>query len=295
VSYDLYFTSPKITLEQFESYFSDNPIYKVENSQAWYENEDTGVYFLFEHNDELSSDEDDIEHSVVFNMNYYRPHYFALEAEPEVRRFIESFSCSIHDYQNSGMGNGPYSKEGFLKGWNYGNDYGYSAILGRDDAPDVVFSKSSAELEQIWKWNYSRQKKEEEIQEDIFIPRIMFMLVNGKLGSVCIWPDGISTVIPSVDFLYVPRKVLAPKKWFEKQKDDFCILSQKDFSEFLKAYTTDQYELPAFKLPSPNTPKVIKDYVKNLKAYDGEIKGVGYDSVLNSEMVKKHRKGQQVS
>lgn len=292
MSYDLYFTSPKITLEQFEDYFSDSQRYKVENSQAWYTNEDTGVYFVFEHNDEPPSDEDDIEHSVLFNMNYYRPHYFALEAEPEVSRFIESFNCSIHDYQNSGMENGPYSREGFLRGWNYGNDFGYSAILGSDNAPDVVFSKPSAELEQIWKWNYSKHKMEEDIQEDIFIPRIMFMLVNGELGSVCVWPDGISTLIPAVDFLYVPRKELAPKKWLRKQKDDFCIVRKKEFSEFLKVYANDLHELPTFKLPSPDTPKEIKDYVKSLNAYDGEIKGVGYDSVLNSEMVSKHRKGQ---
>jgi hypothetical protein len=295
VSYDLFFTSPKITLEQFENYFSDNPRYEVNNGQAWYTNEDTGVYFLFEHNDEPQSDEDGIDHSVAFNMNYYRPHYFALEAEPEIRRFIESFNCSIHDYQNSGMDNGPYSREGFLRGWNSGNDFGYSAILGRDDAMDVVFSKPSAELEQIWKWNYSKQKMQEDFQEDIFIPRIMFMLVNGKLGSVCVWPDGISTLIPSVDFLYVPRKELAPKKWYGRRKADFCILSKQDFSEFLQAYTCDQYELPAFKLPSPDTPNEIKDYVKSLKAYDGEIEGVGYDSVLNSEIVEKHWKGQQIS
>jgi hypothetical protein len=53
-----------------------------------------------------------------------------------------------------------------------------------------------------------------------------------------------------------------------------------------------QFETEVYKLPAPETPKEIKDYVKKLKSYNGDINGVGYDSVLNSELVQKYTKGQ---
>lgn len=293
MSYDLYFTSPKITLEEFDSYFGNDSRYEVNNGQAFYSNNITGVYFSFEHNSEPPADEEDVKHSVVFNINYYRPHYFALEAEPEVRRFIDSFKCTIHDYQNDGMGEGPYSREGFLKGWNHGNEFGYSAILGSDDAPSSIWSKPTEVLEQIWKWNAAKERRENEIQEDIFIPRIMFMSIDGALGSVCVWPDGISTLIPHVDYLYIPRKELAPKKFFRKQEEDFCILAKKDFPEFFDFYVLSDFEFKTSKLPSPDTPKAVKDFVRGLNKFDGQVEGVRYDSVLNSELVLKYQRGQQ--
>lgn len=295
MSYDLYFTSPKISLEKFNSYFGDDARYEVNNGQAFYTNENTGVYFSFDHNSEPPEDEDDIEHSEVFNINYYRPHYFALEAEPEVRRFIDTFNCTFHDYQNEGMENGPYSREGFLNGWNHGNEFGYSAILGRDDAPSMVLSKPTEELERIWKWNAAKQKRENDIQEDIFIPRIMFMTIDGSLGSVCVWPDGISTLIPHVDYLYIPRKELAPKKFLRKQEEDFCILAKEDFPEFFDFHASEDFELRTSKLPSPHTPKAVKDFVRSLEKFEGQVEGIGFDSVLNSELVQKYQRSQSSS
>jgi hypothetical protein len=293
MSYDLYFTSPKISIEDFNSYFGGDPRYEINSGQAFYRNEHTGVYFSFDHNSQPPDDEDAIDHSVAFNINYYRPHFFALEAEPEVRRFIHHFKCNIYDYQNHGMGEGPYSREGFLKGWNHGNDFAYGAILGGDDAPSVVNSKPTEELEQIWKWNAAKHKREKETEEDIFIPLIMFMAIDGALGSVCVWPDGISTLIPYVDYLYIPRKELAPKKFLRKQEEDFCILSSADFPDFFDFYVTEDFELRASKLPSPDTPKAVKDFVMSLKKFEGHVESVGYDSILNLELVLKYQRGQQ--
>ena len=114
MSYDLYFTKPEITLQQFEDYFRRRDNYKVENAQAWYENEDTGVYFCFEFSDEDSKDLDF--GKISFNLNFFRPHFFALEAEIEVKEFIDKFGFSINDPQNEGMAEGPFTKEGFIRG-----------------------------------------------------------------------------------------------------------------------------------------------------------------------------------
>ena len=176
MSYDLYFTTPKVSRADFEGYFATRPNYEVANDEAMYGNDDTGVYFSFMHNDGPPEDEDDFDYTVAFNMNYYRPHFFALEAEPEIRAFVDRFSCGVHDDQMDGMGEGAYSREGFLSGWNGGNEFAHRAFLsseGEPTPPDHVWSKPTDELERIWQWNHAKESRQNLIQEDIFIPRIM--------------------------------------------------------------------------------------------------------------------------
>ena len=124
MSYDLFFVEPKVTLEQFSEYFSDRKRYRVENAQAWYENEDTGVYFSFDYSNEREEDPDAPDGNVAFNMNFFRPHYFALEAEPEVQSIVNHFGFRVFDPQTHGMDDGPYSSDGFFAGWNHGNRFG---------------------------------------------------------------------------------------------------------------------------------------------------------------------------
>ena len=99
MSYDLYFRSrspgTRFSSEDFEAYFQPRHWYEVKNSQAWYRNNDSGVYFVFEYNDPDTDSETGAEHEtesglfpVSFNMNYFRPHPFGLEAEPEVAAFV---------------------------------------------------------------------------------------------------------------------------------------------------------------------------------------------------------------
>lgn len=289
MSYDLFFTSPQISIEEFNQYFSANESYEVSNGQAWYNNDDTGVYFVFEHNDS-PAEEGSIPHSISFSLNYYRPHVFALEAEPEIRKLIDHFGCTISDYQNEGMGEeGPYSTEGFIRGWNKGNEFGYSAILKQSGPNQVVHTRPSKELEAIWEWNYNRDAINAKINEDIFIPRIFFMLINGELSSIAVWPDAISTLVPQTDYVYIPRRKLAPKKWFRKTEEDFCIIPKSIYVEALREYETNAMALPAFKLPAPDTPEPIKDFVRKLRPFEGTKEGIALDSVLNTELAEKSR------
>ena len=285
MSYDLYFTTPKISRDQFEGYFADNGLYMVKDDEAWYENEDTGVYFHFAYNDQPPADDDDIDHSVMFNLNFCRPHYFALEAEPEVSRFIEHFSCSIYDYQSSGMETGPYTRDGFLEGWNTGNSYGYKAILNLEDPPERIWSRSGQELEAIWSWNFLKRSRQENMGEDIFIPGIFFMTKDEELVTTCVWPDAISTLIPRVDYLYIVRKELAPRKWFKKTEDK-CLVRPSEVEGILGEYRIAGYEMEAFKLPASGTLAAVRDFVRSLDALTGNLEGVPADQVLNRELLE---------
>ena len=290
MSYDLFFTSESISRESFKRYFNGRPYYQIEKDQAWYTNEDSGVYFSFEVNDDCEEDED-LPHSASFNMNYFRPHFFAIEAEPEVRAFIDHFSCSIDDPQNEGMESGPYSGEGFLRGWYNGNEFSMQAILNMPENTNEYVSKPTVELEKHWKWNKSRMQRDEDLREDIFIPKIMYGNIDGEFASFCVWPDGIPTLIPKVDFLHIPRQELAPKKGlFRKKEEDFCLVRFSEAYPILSQYSVADFELEAFKLPVTEIPKAIKQFVTGLSKFEGQVEGIGSDLVLNQELIEKYKK-----
>src|ERR1041385_5776302 len=118
------------------------------------------------------------------------------------------------------MGNGPFSKDGFLKAWNHGNEFGYSAILRGDNPPEKVWTLPGARLEAIWKWNFDKAGVQESFAEDRFVPRVFFMNVAARVGSVAVWPDAISELVPEVDFLFIGREELAPRSFFGARRKD---------------------------------------------------------------------------
>src|SRR5262249_15239827 len=160
--YDLFFRSPdaSLTPAQFEGHFLFRPNYQVNSGHAFYENEDTGVYFSFDLTEDDS--EDSTSSHASFNLNYYRPHFFGLEAAPAVAAFVERCRLHVEDPQVNGMGTGPFTSEGFLKGWNAGNLFGYQAL---QDSGRIPPAYTTAGLEQAWKWNVHRTKLQNQFDE----------------------------------------------------------------------------------------------------------------------------------
>ncbi|MDP3735760.1 MAG: hypothetical protein Q8R02_00125 [Hyphomonadaceae bacterium] len=187
----------------------------VTTTQAVYSNEDTGVYFAFSIS-ERGIPEDGIESTpaVVFNLNYVRPHIFALEAEPEVAAFLQAFGCRIDDPQIDGMGEGAYSREGFLRGWTKGNHIGFQSI-GEDTRPPPPWSADPALIEAVWKWNYGRAVLNKERGADIFVPRISWFMPEGAAMPIpaASWTERVLTMLPAGIISHValvrrPRKSL---------------------------------------------------------------------------------------
>lgn len=288
MSYDLFFTSPPISRAEFEAWFKGRAHYKMNDGQAWYANDDTGVYFCFEHTDVTSWDDEDNPVGVAFNLNFFRPSYFVLEAEHEVTQFVQHFGCSIHDPQMDGMGDGPYTPQGLISGWHHGNEFGYQAYLGKGRAPEVVLSRPGAELEAIWKWNFMRTRRTDASAKDIFVPVIRLAVVGEGLFTTCVWPDGISTLIPEVDCLLVPRSQLAPKKFLGGKKDDMCIVPWADALPIIQTYQVEGYEFATYELPSPDTPEGIKVFVRSLSPSKAAIQLPGFDEVLDRELVERY-------
>lgn len=286
MSYDLHFTGRDVSAAEFTSYFKSRKRYRGSSPQVIYENEKTGVYFSFEHTRAVNQGEDVDPNappsSITLVLNLIRPHIFALEAEPEIRALVDAFRFTVFDPQMEGMGTGAYQSEGFFRGWNVANKVGVQVVLQQNKASLCTYPKEK--LERIWKWNRWCEMLQEELQEDIFVPRISFLKKSGMAVSFIVWGDAIPTVIPEVDYILAVRKELAPKGLF-KSGPDHCLLSFEEAGKALGSYLRHDFELPVYKLPAPKSPEEIRNYVRRLKPYAEKLEGWPMDKIIDQELV----------
>lgn len=205
MSYDLYFRSDRrVSVDDLRAWFSEQDNFTVNDDRAHYENEVTGVYFGFDFMNAADARE---RVPVAFNINYFRPHIFGLEAEPVLTEFVEAFELGVSDPQSEGMGEGPYSPEGFLRGWNAGNRFGHRAIMTMDDAPSPL-TLPSARIRGIWEWNRGKDLNAEAMIDLIdevppcFLPTIMlFQTGEREVKSLVVWDTNMAIAIPEVDLV----------------------------------------------------------------------------------------------
>ena len=225
MSHDLYVYPETFDLDAFHAYFRSRPHYQ--DSGDLYQNEDTGAYFMF-HCEEAPENIDEGEEPrpphILFNVNFFRPHTFGLEAEIEIRAFVERFNCRIEDPQNDGMGDGPYSREGFLKSWNQGNRFGFSA-MGEQSSPPPPWGADPALVEAIWKWNYGRARLQETRGDNVFVPKVVWLRPSPDAAPVACatWTQGVPTIMPEnlVTHLVLvrPKRRSLFKSMFSRSKE----------------------------------------------------------------------------
>ncbi len=186
MSYDLYLTPEPFDADTIKAWFAGRRNYTVSDAEAWYANEDTGVYFGFAITGEAP---------VAFNVNYFRPHIFGLDADLELAAFTQHFKCALDDPQG---GMDVYSPKGFLDGWNGGNRSAFEIMGSKGEAP---LGADSALIEAAWTWNLNRQAMQAEAGDKVFVPKVCWAQEdvthpdNPPLACVT-WTWGIPTVIP---------------------------------------------------------------------------------------------------
>lgn len=287
MSYDLYF-KPRVGVvnqSKILAYFSSRSNYEVASSQAWYRNEDTGVYFVFEMQNEGEM-EGAVDYSVALNINYFRPSYFVQEAEPEITAFVCKFDMVVLDPQMHGMGEGEYDPELLKSGWNYGNALGYSAILRDPKNETNIILLPSATLLSAWSWNLERQRLQNNLGESKFVPRVMFILLDGDVKTAAVWPDGIPIAVPDVEYLIVVRKELAPRRLFRRVEDRTIVALEEALPILQRHGTAD---LNGTLILDYNTPTdEIAGYVTSLPTDTRIIKALPADQVLDRELAVKY-------
>lgn len=243
MSYDLFFLARSgksvPTADELRDYFARQRHFHMNERedggwQAFYENEVTGVYFSFDSDggDDPEAPRDPLRLPIAYNLNYFRPHTFGLEAEPVVTDFVESFDLLVDDPQGEGMAEGEYSPEGFLRGWNAGNAFGYRAIVEmrnrEEPGAGIQFDAlPAAAREAEWRWNYAKEDYSEILCEEEFIcgyvPTVFLLKLPGieRVTTAVVWGDAIPIALPSVDLILVPGEALRAL-WLRDLSDDLA-------------------------------------------------------------------------
>lgn len=200
VSYDLSFraTHPLSRTEVFD-WLAEQPYAFASPERIGFENEATGVYFGFDFYEG--------ETLPAFNLNYVRPHVFGLEAEFTLTAFVEHFHLEVIDPQMDGMGEGPYSSEGFLRGWNAGNRAGYQLAL--DDGA-TVWNLPRATNFMVWTWNLQREATQALFEDGslppAYVPTALVLLDSeGEVTTGTTWTGDMPLCFPEgIDWLLLP-------------------------------------------------------------------------------------------
>jgi hypothetical protein len=297
MSYDLFFrrrsSAGIFSQGEFSNYFKRRKFYEMKGTRAWYSNENTGVYFGFDFNSRDSSARRDSSLlPIAFNLNYYRPHVFGLEAEPEVAAFVEQFDLTISDPQNQGMGDGAYSRDGFLRGWNAGNEFGYGAIFSQDPGQKVMTLPSKV-IQKFWRWNLGVETRLQEIGVDAFVPTVYYFNGVGKVRTGIVWGDGIPILLPEVDIVVAPRDRLAPKPLLGSAKKDMVVFAWDELAGIIKQYPKVPGDPTCHQLYYEKTPPPIEKLFRSKQPPKELPKMIPFDEVLDEELVAKCMPGKQ--
>lgn len=288
MSYDLFFRPSRGTgpsPEELLAYFDGRARYRIEGTEAWYQNDDTGVYFVFEVGDQEEEEAAGLV-PVAFNLNYVRPHVFGLEAELELARFVAHFDLLVRDPQTSGAGEGAYSAERFLRGWDAGNELACRA--GHRTPGDAEVRHLPREtLDRVWRWNYTRDELYEQLEQDLFVPRILFAEHDGRLKLAVVWPDAIATVLPEVDLVILGRQALAPRRMF-RSRPDHAVVSFDAIRELISDFPLARGVWPYRTMAYDAPPRRIADFVRRQPRLEEGLGVVAPDAVLDSELFLRH-------
>jgi hypothetical protein len=297
VSYDLFFLTrdrqPPLTIDDFRSYFGGRDHFSVHGDdadQALYENDDTGVYFSFRHSGSEDAtapeepDDDLRDANVSFNLNYWRPHVFGLEAEPEVGAFVTRFALLVEDPQTEGMGRGAYSPSLFLAGWNAGNRFAYRAFQEQLDEPPA--SLPHAEIDRCWRWNRRVRELQRRLGDDVFVPRISFVRHRDRVASYVVWGDGLPIALPRTDLMAMVRERLGSTRGlFRKRETAVCWVERGAVEEVL-ADGRHEPEDDCVVLDYEHPPEaVVTAFVEAPASEDSAFVRLPVDQVLDAELL----------
>jgi hypothetical protein len=242
----------------------------VGNGQALYENEDTGVYFIFDEPEDGA---------VLFNLNYFRPHTFGLEAAIELEAFASAFDARAADDEEW-----DFTKERFLKSWDEGNRFGYRSMLA-DMEP--VHTWPSKRIRDVWQWNYARPPEEEQEAAPVFVPGVFAVEGDGdEPWSIAIWPPDCPILLPAVDALLVHAAQGG------KASDDLALVRWDEVGPVVKPYQEKAAGLARYRVEfaaDEQWPPDVAALLNKKRKPVGKLKGVALNELLDRELVNAAR------
>ncbi|MBW2257802.1 MAG: hypothetical protein JRI25_24815, partial [Deltaproteobacteria bacterium] len=132
---------------------------------------------------------------------------FALEAVEDVAAFVDAFGLEVEDPQVEGMGEGPFTVEGFLSGWRAGNRFAHQAITSQH-TDYTILHKPAAINRAVAAWNRVREYYMDWMgtveMRGGFAPTVIYVKPEDAPDEVltaAIWSEGMACALPEVDLI----------------------------------------------------------------------------------------------
>lgn len=263
MSYDIYLKLNEDAL-LFSKRIADKTWYEVSDKQIFYENKDTGVYFIIDVLDEL---EDDV--CVSIHINYCRPSCFIDEFMCEVKGWnlegVEIYDPQIGDVLSTS------SIERIVNQYQISNGEAFQSIGSQNH-----IKVKREVLCEIWKWNYNRSKLQNSVTDDMYVAIQFYMKLNGKFTSMVSWPNLIDAMLPKAEFILIFRK---KKSFFGlgKESEEKIIVRMEDVLNSNKIKYTDKGRYVLF--DSVNQDFNARKYVENLIGLEIELSGLPFELI----------------
>jgi hypothetical protein len=281
VSYDLHFLPPPgvdIEAEALLDYFAGRRRYEVGGSQAIYDNQRTGVYFIVDIGSD-DGDEGTAGSVAAAFVNYVRPSFFIREIEPQIRSFVGEFDLSVYDPQGY-MADGLYKPQLFTRGWREGNR---SACLAHADS--IQYTLPAATLNRAWEWNRAVPRLQKELSKtrDVCVPRVFFIAVDGLAATMTTWTEGIHIAVPEVDYLLIQKGRLAPRRLLKRTRDEGLVAVADAMPVFEKHRAPRSDDLLLLDYDRP--PADVSAFVADAPMDERGFEPLSADLVIDAELV----------
>jgi hypothetical protein len=226
-----------------------------EESQWFWENEDTEVYFSFDQNQpetdpgsvELWESFADFDNThFTFNLNFIRPDFFGVEAFGFVDRMVSDLDLFVLDTQSRTDPDNPIKPEpgALYKEWSALN--AKHSVHYFDEMELNYLDPEKAT--RAYQFNIDRASLQKRLGDDYFVPKVFFILPKGEKNVVTVstWTQHIPTVLPQTDFYVLLKKV---KKLFKTVEESGLVRCGTLFTSFKGSL--EDCDLPGCKIIHP--------------------------------------------
>lgn len=280
MSFDLFFYKKKgreLSDEEIGGYLTENLTPVNESGDQWvFENEDTGVYFIFERT-EPEDDPEEIEiyenfadfdnTRFTFNLNFVRPNFFGHEAFSFVERFMTDFDLYALNPQSGTDSDNPRkeSASDYYDDWSRPN---LSFSAENFEEFQLIFCPAER-TDEVWRYNLNKNRLQEELGDDYFVPSLILAkrASTSDVIAFSTWTQHIPNVFPPADYFAIIRK---RKKLF-RTVDETGIIARETLMREFGPYL-DDFEFDGCKIIHPDNAAKVGNLFNNLK-FDHELEG----------------------
>lgn len=296
MSYDLYFferEKEKLKKKEVVDYFQRMPNFNVnhvENGdiQIYYNNEDTGVYFVVDYIDSVNREDGQtvqegfFDAGLTFNINFNRPTFFALEAMQCVVKISKDLSLFILNPQMNGEEMEvpqKYTFQELIESWTKSNTWAVGIYKEKGELLYLPYEESM----KIWTYQKEKSLCQERLGDDYFVPSIFVARDKGsnKLLKIITWNQAIPQVVPECDYILILRE---KKKFFGIKKDleKGIVKYETLIKELDRLLEPFDGPIEKMKILHPYRSPEALSIFNNIKIQDFEfIEGVGMDGFID--------------